>query len=370
MTYLLLACDEKPSPEADQNSGEKTCCENSRAEDMVNQLGRFQPDLPDFFGFEGLPDSLNAMIHIQGGQFNMGASIDDEYALRREFPNHVVEVGDFLMDSHEVTNAQFACFVAETGYITIAERPIDWEMIKHQLPPDSPKPSDEELVPGSMVFEVPEGVFSMADFSQWWVWKQGANWKHPEGPASSIKGRGEYPVVHVCYEDALAYASWCGKRLPTEAEWEWAARGGLRNCTFPWGNQSVDESPALCNYWSGNFPVEDNMKDGFQGLAPTRVYPPNGYGLFDMAGNVWELCSDWYDEFYYQSFDSDSVAQSPKGPDKWNYPAEPYDPKRVIRGGSFLCNNSYCASYRVSARMPGSQDTGMSHTGFRCVKDV
>ena len=274
------------------------------------------------------------------------------------------------MDIHEVTNAQFAAFVNSTGYKTISEKPIDWEKMKLQLPPNTPKPSDEILEAGSMVFKAPEDIYNLLDFSQWWKWVKGANWKHPNGPDSDIIGLENHPVVHIAYQDALGYAKWKGKRLPTEAEWEWAARGGLKNQIYPWGSNPVEAENPKCNYWSGTFPTNNNKKDGYELTAPVMQFSPNGYGLFDMAGNVWEICNDWYDENYYSSFKKGETADNPQGPKTWNYPREPYDPKRVIRGGSYLCNDSYCSSYRVSARMPNSQETGMSHTGFRCVKDL
>lgn len=299
----------------------------------------------------------------------MGAEAS-KMALAREFPKHQVQVSSFYMDIHEVTNAQYAAFIEATGYQTVAERPINWTVLKEQLPPDTPKPSSDLLQPGSMVFTQNKEVFNLIDFSQWWRWVQGANWKHPFGPESSIKGKENEPVVHICYEDATAYAEWCGKRLPTEAEWEWAARGGLKNKTYPWGNEPLDEGSQKCNYWTGLFPAKNTRIDGYEGIAPVMTYGANAYGLYDMAGNVWEICADWYDANYYQRCLDEQIIKNPNGPTTWYYPREPKDPKRVVRGGSFLCNDSYCSSYRVSARMPYSQDTGMSHTGFRCVQDI
>lgn len=311
----------------------------------------------------------NEMVLIPEGTYMMGAS-DDKWRLPRELPQHKVYVKGLYMDPHEVTNAQFEKFVKATGYITIAEKPIDWEELKNQVPPGTPKPPDEALEAGSMVFVAPESVQNLSDYSQWWRFVKGADWKHPNGPQSSITGKDNYPVVQVAYQDALAYAKWAGKRLPTEAEWEWAARGGLDNKMYPWGDTYIESSPARANYWTGTFPIKNTESDGFYYSAPVESFQPNGYGLYDMAGNVWEFCTDWYDPDYYATFDVNKVANNPKGPAESHDPMDPYDPKRVIRGGSFLCNDSYCSSYRVSARMPTAQDTGMNHTGFRCVKDV
>lgn len=309
------------------------------------------------------------MVLIPSGTFMMGAS-DNQWALPRESPQHKVKVDAFYMDVHEVTNAQFSRFVDETGYLTIAERPIDWEEMKKQLPPGTPKPADEVLQPGSMVFVAPEQVANLDDFSQWWQWVHGANWRHPLGPDSNLDGKENHPVVHIAYYDALAYAKWAGKRLPTEAEWEWAARGGLNDNLYTWGTEYVETGTPKCNYWTGTFPTENTEVDGYYYTAPVKSYVPNGYNLYDMAGNVWEICADWFDEHYYDSFEINAPASNPAGPSQSNYAREPFDPKRVVRGGSFLCNDSYCSSYRVSARMPNSQDTGMNHTGFRLVKDV
>lgn len=309
------------------------------------------------------------MVLIPSGTFMMGAS-DNQWALPRESPQHKVKVDAFYMDVHEVTNAQFSRFVDETGYLTIAERPINWEEMKKQLPPGTPKPADEVLQPGSMVFVAPEQVANLDDFSQWWQWVHGANWRHPLGPDSNLDGKENHPVVHIAYYDAQAYAKWVGKRLPTEAEWEWAARGGLNDNLYTWGTEYVETGTPKCNYWTGTFPTENTEVDGYYYTAPVKSYVPNGYNLYDMAGNVWEICADWFDEHYYDSFEINAPASNPAGPSQSNYAREPFDPKRVVRGGSFLCNDSYCSSYRVSARMPNSQDTGMNHTGFRLVKDV
>jgi formylglycine-generating enzyme required for sulfatase activity len=349
----------------------KTCCENlTRTSLIINQNNNIINSLTETTGLKTIIRSdYDSMVIIEQGIFSMGAS-DQNGALIREYPIHKVKVNSFLMDIHEVTNAQFKTFIDESGYITTAEKKIDWEELKKQLPENTPKPDEELFEPGSLVFSMPKKVTSLIDFSQWWKWTKGANWKQPMGPNSSIIGIENHPVVHISYQDANEYAKWYGKRLPTEAEWEWAAKGGLNNNIYPWGNENVNDGEAKCNFWSGNFPLENNEKDGYILTAPVMKYPANKYGLYDMAGNVWEICSDWYDANYYKTLSKNELTINPKGPKTWNYPREPNDPKKVVRGGSFLCNDSYCSSYRVSARMPYSKDTGMSHTGFRCVKDI
>ena len=372
--FILSACKNANSSVKNENNdnenSQKNCCQNSRTKNVFEEIHFTHSDniiIDSLLNI--LPDSSMRMVYIPEGIYNMGSS-NPNMSLKRELPQHRVKVNAFYMDIHEVTNAQFSAFVTATNYKTIAEREIDWEIIKKQLPLNTAKPHSDDLQPGSMVFFANKDIYNLIDISQWWRWTKGANWKHPNGPRSSIEGKAQDPVVHICYHDALAYAKWCGKRLPTEAEWEWAARGGLKNKIYPWGNLSVEKGIPKCNYWTGIFPTQNTKEDGFDGVAPVMQYEPNGYGLYDMAGNVWEICEDWYDENYYSSFNLSETQDNPKGPKTWNYPMEPMDPKRVIRGGSFLCNDSYCSSYRVSARMPYSQETGMSHTGFRCVKDI
>jgi formylglycine-generating enzyme required for sulfatase activity len=304
---------------------------------------------------------------IPGGTFDMGG--DNNQASPDEYPKHKVTVDPFYMDATEVTNAQFKKFVEATGYITTAERKPDWEELKKSLPPNTPKPPDSVLVAASLVFKPSEGPVNLNDYAQWWSWVPGADWKHPEGPGSSIEGKDDYPVVHVSWDDAMAYCKWTGKRLPTEAEWEFAARGGLINNIYPWGNEHVHAAKPKVNSWEGKFPYLNEKKDGYLKLAPVKSFAPNGYGLYDMAGNVWEWCSDWYDNNYYKEGDGKTMID-PKGPAKSYDPEDPYTFKRSLRGGSFLCNDSYCSGYRVARRMKSSPDTGLEHTGFRCVKDV
>lgn len=310
--------------------------------------------------------SKTGMVYILGGTFMMGG--DNEQADTDEFPKHQVTVSSFWMDEHEVTNAQFQEFVEATGYITTAEKKPDWEELKKQLPPGTPKPDENQLVAASLVFTPPAQAVDLIDYSQWWSWVAGASWKHPEGPGSDIKGRENYPVIHISWDDAMAYCKWAGKRLPTEAEWEYAARGGMQNTIYPWGNEHISQGKAKANYWEGSFPYENTKKDGFASLAPVKSYSPNNYQLYDMAGNVWEWCSDWYRNDYYEQANKPGGIKNPQGPTDSYDPDEPYTPKKVARGGSFMCNDSYCSGYRIARRMKSSKDSGMSNLGFRCVR--
>ena len=287
-----------------------------------------------------------------------------------EFPQAQVEVSSFWMDETEVTNKQFSAFINATGYITTAEKSIPLEEIMAQLPPGTPPPDSEQLAPASLVFvsppERPGGQYGVQD---WWEIRKGASWRHPEGAGSDLKGREDHPVVHISWYDAMAYAKWAGKRLPTEAEWEYAAIGGKQGSIFPWGSH-YDETQPKANFWQGNFPVVNEVTDGFDRLAPVQSFAPNGYGLYDMAGNVWEWCSDWYHAAYYQCLNETANTKDPQGPAVSYDPYMPAGSQKIVRGGSFLCNDSYCAGYRVAARMKSSPDTGLEHTGFRCVRDI
>ena len=309
------------------------------------------------------------MVWIPGGEFIMGT--DDVRSFPNERPAHRVQVEGFWMDSHDVTNAEFAKFVEATGYVTTAERKPDWEELKKELPPGAPKPDDSVLVAGSLVFTPTSQPVPLNDLSAWWRWVPGACWRHPEGPGSNIVGRENHPVVQISWDYAVAYAKWAGKRLPTEAEWEFAARGGLEGKRYPWGDEFRPNGKYMANTWQGLFPVTNTAEDGFVGTSPVKSFPPNGYGLYDMAGNVWQWCSDWYrvDAFTQITTElaSKNVCRDTGGPrESWD-PADPNAPKRVVKGGSFLCNPSYCESYRPSARRGTPPDTGSSHTGFRCV---
>jgi sulfatase modifying factor 1 len=304
------------------------------------------------------------MVWIPGGEFLMGTN--SNLGWPDEKPAHPVKVDGFWMDATEVTNAEFEKFVKETGYVTTSQKAPTLEEIMRQVPPGTPPPSEDTLVAASMVFTPPAGDVPLDNFSQWWQLVPGADWKHPEGPESSIKGRENHPVVHISWYDAEAYAKWAGKRLPTEAEWEFAARGGLEGKDFTWGDTPPSKDSIKANIWHGKFPSENTKVDGFEATSPVKTFPPNGYGLYDMAGNVWEWCSDWYDRGLHARPEQKN-ATNPQGPEETLDPLQPFAQLRVQKGGSFLCHESYCLRYRPSARHGGAPDTGMSHTGFRCV---
>jgi len=308
------------------------------------------------------------MVWMPGGEFAMGAVVNGRGSCEMAMPSndaepiHRVRVDGFWMDKTVVTNEQFEKFVRATGYITIAEHAPTKE--------EFPTAPSENLVAGSVVFSPPDHEVPLNDHLQWWSYVKGANWRHPLGPGSDIKDKKKYPVVQIAYPDAEAYAKWAGKRLPTEAEFEFAARGGLSGKTYVWGDEFRPNGKWMANTWQGNFPVKDAGKDGFAGIAPVKSFPPNGYGLFDMAGNVWQWCSDWYRPDYYARLaKAESVAINPQGPDSSFDPSEPNEKKRVHRGGSFLCNDQYCSRYIVGTRGKGEVNTGTNHLGFRCVKD-
>lgn len=305
------------------------------------------------------------MVWIPGGRFLMGSN--NPMAWEEERQVHPVQVSGFWMQAHEVSNRQFAAFVKATGYLTDAEKKPQLEDIMAQVPPGTPPPDPALLVPGSMVFQAPGRQVTLNDISQWWKWIPGASWKHPQGPGSSIDQIPDHPVVHVSWNDAVAYCNWAGMRLPTEAEWEFAARGGLEQKNFVWGDEPPTDATFFANTWQGPFPNGNTAADGFTGTAPVHAFSPNGYGLYQMAGNVWEWCSDWYGKFYYQQLDPSVIQVNPQGPEASSDPAQPYTPLRVQKGGSFLCHDSYCARYRPSARQSSSPESGTSHVGFRPV---
>lgn len=293
------------------------------------------------------------MVLVRGGSFMMGST-----AFTDAQPVHSVTLKSFWMDEHEVTNEQFAAFVQATGYITVAERPLD--------PIEYPGVPADKLIAGSAVFTPPAQAVSLTDPMQWWQYVPGASWQHPEGPTSSITGKKKEPVVQVCYEDALAYAAWAGKRLPTEAEWEYAARANHPGQPYYWGSALQPESKWAANIFQGDFPYNNTQADGFKTLAPVSSFAANAFGLFDMEGNVWEWCSDWY---HPDSYTVNEVA-NPAGPVNSYDPDEPSVAKRVQRGGSFLCSDEYCNRYKAGSRGKGEPGSASNNLGFRCVKEI
>jgi formylglycine-generating enzyme len=334
---------------------------------MPTTTAVFAPTIPNKTVPSG--KAPTGMVWIPGGEFSMGAQDppDMEHdhvgmqATHDSRPIHRVYVDGFWMDKTDVTNAEFARFVAATQYITQAERTPKAE--------DFPGAPPENLVAGSVVFAPPDHPIPLNDYLQWWTYVKGANWHHPNGPGSDIKGKENYPVVHVSYDDANAYAKWAGKRLPTEAEWEFAARGGLAGKPFVWGDTFRPNNKYMANTFQGHFPNSNTNDDGYGATSPVTTFPPNGYGLYDMAGNVWQWTSDWYRADYYRQLAvSGSISRNPTGPDSALDPEEPGVPKRVMRGGSFLCTDQYCSRYMVGTRGKGEVSTGTNHLGFRCVK--
>jgi formylglycine-generating enzyme required for sulfatase activity len=326
--------------------------------------GGFQPSVENHGNAPGA--SPKGMVWIPGGEFSMGANDPpymDDVGMKATFdarPIHRVYVDGFYMDKTDVTNAQFAEFVRATEYVTIAERTPG--------PEDFPGAPPENLVAGGVVFSPPDNAVPLNNHLQWWSYVKGANWRHPSGPKSNIQGKENYPVVQIAYEDATAYAKWAGKRLPREAEWEFAARGGVAGKPFVWGDEFRPKGKWMANTHQGHFPNTDTGEDGFIGTSPVAHYPANPYGLYDMAGNVWQWTSDWYRPDYYQQLASlGVVARNPQGPDTPFDPTEPTERKKVHRGGSFLCTDQYCSRYIVGTRGKGEISTGTNHLGFRCV---
>jgi formylglycine-generating enzyme required for sulfatase activity len=303
-------------------------------------------------GTKPAADSAAGMVLIKGGSFEMGS---DEFPDSR--PVHAVTLHDFWMDEHEVTNAQFAAFVKATGYKTVSELPLN--------PADYPGVPQDKLVPSSAVFTPPAQPVSLDNPLQWWAYVPGASWQHPHGPGSSIAGRENDPVVHVSYTDAAAYAKWAGKRLPTEAEWEYAAQAGRKPSKYYWGSELKPGGKWVANIFQGDFPSGNTTEDGYADVAPVKTFPPNAFGLYDMDGNVWEWCEDFYRPDYYQQ----SPAENPKGPADSYDPDEPGAVKRVQRGGSFLCSDQYCIRYRAGSRGKGEVTSASNNLGFRCVRD-
>jgi formylglycine-generating enzyme required for sulfatase activity len=298
------------------------------------------------------------MVWVSGGMFWMGCK---DCGMPDALPVHLVSVAGFWMDQTPVTNAQFEAFVTATRYVTVAERKPD--------PKDFPGVPPDKLVPGSVVFTPPAHPVSLEEYSRWWSYVPGADWRHPEGPSSSLKGLERHPVVHVAWEDAAAYAKWEGKRLPTEAEFEFAARGGLDRNLYPWGNELKPQGKVPANIWEGHFPDANSRADGYFQTSPVTAFPANPYGLYDVGGNVWQWCADWYRPDYYRTFTNpEAPARDPRGPDSSFDPDEPGAAKRVTRGGSFLCSGEYCSRYLVGSRGKAEVSSGSSNLGFRLVQ--
>jgi formylglycine-generating enzyme required for sulfatase activity len=317
-------------------------------------LFRYAPGVsttPPGVGTEG-------MVWIPGGTFVRGS---DNPHMQDARPTHRVKVDGFWMDRTAVTNEEFARFVDATGYVTVAERTPRAE--------DFPGAPPENLVAGAMVFTPPDHPVPLNNHLQWWSYVKGASWRHPHGPGSDLKGKDKHPVVQIAWNDAVAYARWAGKRLPTEAEFEFAGRGGLEGKRYAWGDELKPGDRWMANIWQGKFPHRNTEEDGFRETAPVGSFPANGYGLFDIAGNVWQWCSDWYRHDYYATLAAGpQPVENPAGPGNSSDPIEPGVAKRVMRGGSYLCTDQYCTAYEAGARGKGDPDSGADHLGFRCVK--
>jgi formylglycine-generating enzyme required for sulfatase activity len=377
--FFLFSCSQKKP--ADTNKPQKnittykiadaiSCTKNglTSADSLMYMNGGgkdFLPTIENIFKPKNIPAG---MVFIPGGEFSMGGinpvGMHDggDQPMNDARPVHRVYVDAFFMDATDVTNAQFEAFVKATNYITVAERKPSAK--------DFPGVPADQLVAGSVVFSPPNHQVPLNNAMQWWSYVKGANWRHPFGPNSDIKGKESYPVVQVSWQDASAYAKWAGKRLPTEAEWEFAARGGKTGNLYPWGNQLKPNGKWMANIFEGSFPYNDNAADGYAGIAPVKQFPANDFGLYDMAGNVWQWCADWYDVNYYSSLSKQTVARNPQGPEKSNDPDDAGEMRKVQRGGSFLCTDEYCTRYMVGSRGKGEYNSGSNHVGFRCVKSI
>ena len=379
LSFFFSSCSRENKNEAEAEKLKKTsdslknCCEKKpsrfgNSDSLISDVSDsvFRQEENQSQG-EKSESSHSGMVWIPGGEFTMGTNEIDAY--ETEKPAHPVKVNGFWMDETEVTNAEFKKFVDATGYITVAEKKPEWEELKQQLPPNTPPPDPKDLVPASLVYIQPKKNVGTDDVSQWWNWVPGANWKNPEGPKSNINDKMNLPVVQIAFEDAVAYCKWAGKRLPTEAEWEFAARNCMTGKRFAWGDELRPKGKLMANIWQGIFPNENKAEDGFPGAAPVKSFDANCYGLYDMIGNVWEWTNDWYDAEAYRNIQVKNISLNPKGPPKPSDPEEPFAIKRVVKGGSFLCSENYCVNYRPSARRGQAYDSGTSNIGFRCVKN-
>lgn len=385
LTVLLVfsSCQKKVSKNPEMVPGEDSiaCHSVSKASLLgANDLNpTFLASLENIKEDSTKAKDFTDMVKIPTGEFDMGGDIPSGFenmpktALPQgdELPKHPVKIDAFYMDVHEVTNAEFAEFVNATGYITIAESPINWEEIKKQLPPNTPKPPEENLKPSSLVFNYAVKGTPKDNLGNWWSFKAGVNWQHPYGPESTIIGKENHPVTHITWYDALAYCKWAGKRLPTEAEYEYAMRGGKQNAMYPWGNEKTDQDKHYANHLQGEFPYTNTLDDGFERTAPVKSFPANGYGLYDIAGNVWEWTNDWYSaKYYYDLEQTGGLADNPKGPNESFEIYNNLEKKKTIRGGSYLCHDDWCSGFRNARRMRNTPDTSMEHLGFRCVRSI
>lgn len=384
VALAISSCNQaqKKDSASQKDKNSKTCCtaacitDDLQGKNFLDQ--KFLQVIKDIKTDEKQAQSTAGMVLIKGGIFDMGGDKPQGFeqmpqtalAQPDEFPKHKVQLSDFYMDEHEVTVGQFLEFVKATGYQTVAEYDIDWEELKKQLPEGTPKPSVDQLKAGAMVFHYADKNATKDNLGNWWTFTQGASWKNPNGKTTDIQQILNQPVTQVSWYDALAYAKWAGKRLPTEAEFEYAMRGGNSNTMYPWGNEKLSDK-SMGNFLQGEFPYSNTAKDGFEYVSPVKSFAPNAYGLYDIAGNVWEWTNDWYSAKYYEELhQTGQVAKNPKGPEEG---FEVYDNQmknKVVRGGSFLCNDSWCSGYRNARRMRLTPDTGMQHLGFRLVKDV
>jgi formylglycine-generating enzyme len=342
---FCAACNSKTDPHANHTGSASSVPDASSKAARINDMAAPGP-------------APTGMVWVPGGTFWMGCG---DCGMPDALPVHLVAVDGFWMDRTPVTNAEFSRFVEATKYVTVAERPLN--------PRDYPSVPPDKLVPGSAVFRPTSTPVPLDNPLQWWRYTPGADWKHPEGPSSNITGRQDHPVVHVAFEDVVAYAKWSNKRIPSETEFEFAARGGLDRNRYPWGNELSPAGKAVANTWQGRFPANDRGEDGYLGTSPVTAFPANGFGLYDMGGNVWQWCADWYrPDAYADRQKSGTTVRNPQGPADSFDPQEPGAAKRVLRGGSYLCTDQYCARYLVGSRGKGEVTSGTSNLGFRLVR--